>query len=64
MGLARLKQLLASLSSERPGFNPRSVHVEFAVDEVEIGKVFLQVLQFSSASAIPLMLHMYSPLCY
>jgi len=38
-----LRQLFASLSPQRPGFNPRLVHVGFLV---ETGQVFVPVLQF------------------
>jgi hypothetical protein len=38
-----LRQLFASLSPKRPGFNPRLVHVGLLV---ETGQVFVPVLQF------------------
>jgi hypothetical protein len=43
----RLRQLVADLSPLTPGFNPRSVHVGFAVDKVAQGQVFLPVFRFS-----------------
>jgi hypothetical protein len=52
-----LKQLDAGLSPWRPGFTPRSVHMVFVVGKVALGQIFLQVLQFSSASVIPPLLH-------
>jgi len=39
--------LVAGLSKRRPGFDPRSVHVRFVLDEVAMGQVFLCILQFS-----------------
>jgi len=41
-----LRQLFASLSPWRPGFNPRSVQVGFLVERVTLGQVFVPVLQF------------------
>lgn len=32
--------------SQRPGFNPRPIHVRFIVDKVALGQVFLRVLRF------------------
>jgi len=48
-----VRQLIASLSSRSPRFRPRSVHVVFVVYKVQLGQVFLQVLQFSLVSIIP-----------
>jgi hypothetical protein len=45
--MPRLRQWVAGLSPRRPGFVPRSVHVGFVVDKVELEQVFLQVLWFS-----------------
>jgi hypothetical protein len=41
-----LRRLLAGLSPQRLRFDPRSVHVRLAVDEVALGQVPLAVLQF------------------
>jgi hypothetical protein len=42
-----LRRLVAGLSPRRPGLASGSVHVEFVVDKVALGHVFLRVLQFS-----------------
>jgi hypothetical protein len=42
-----LKELVSSISSKRPMFNPSPLHKQFVVDTVALGQVFLQVLQFS-----------------
>jgi hypothetical protein len=39
--------LVAGLSPRRPVFAPGSIHVEFVVDKVALGQVFLRVLRFS-----------------
>jgi hypothetical protein len=36
-----LRQLVAGLSPQRPGFVPESVHMGFVLDEVALGQVFL-----------------------
>jgi hypothetical protein len=41
-----LRRLVAGLSQRRPGFDTRSVHVRFVVDEVALGLVFLRVVGF------------------
>jgi hypothetical protein len=48
-----LRWLVVSLSLWRPRFISVSVHVGFVVDEVALGQVFLQVLQFSPVSILP-----------
>jgi hypothetical protein len=48
-----LRWLFAGLSLQRPGFTPRSVHVGFVVDEVELGQAFLWVIRFSAVNIIP-----------
>jgi hypothetical protein len=48
-----LRLLVVSLSPNRPGFAPGSVHVGFVVDRVALGQVLLQVLRFSLVSIIP-----------
>ena len=52
-----LRPLVAGLSPRRPWFDPGSVHVEFMVDKVALGQVFLRVLRFSPISVIPPVLH-------
>jgi hypothetical protein len=52
-----LRRLAAGLPPRRPGFDPELVHVEFVVDEVALGQVFLRVLRFSPVSFIPPVLH-------
>jgi hypothetical protein len=47
-----LRRLVAGLSVRRPG----SVHVEFVVDKVALGQVFLRVLRFSPVNIILLWL--------
>jgi hypothetical protein len=42
-----LTRLVAGFSPRRPGFAPRSVHLEFVVDTVVLRQVFLRVLRFS-----------------
>jgi hypothetical protein len=39
--LTWLRQLVAGLSSQWPGFAIRLVHVEFVVDKVTLGQAFL-----------------------
>jgi hypothetical protein len=41
-----LKRLVAAPSLRRPGFVPKSVHVEFVVDKVALGLVSVRVLRF------------------
>ena len=55
-----LKQLVSSISSQRPMFNLILLHKQFMVDEVALGQVFLQVLQFSLVSIISSVLHAHS----
>jgi putative component of membrane protein insertase Oxa1/YidC/SpoIIIJ protein YidD len=42
-----LRRLVAGLPLRRPGFDPGSLHVRFAVDKVALGQVFLRVVGFS-----------------
>jgi len=42
-----LRWLAASLSPQRPRFNPRRVHVVFVMNKMELRQVFHQVPQFS-----------------
>jgi hypothetical protein len=46
------RRLVAGISPRRPGFDPRSVHVKFVVDQVALGKVF-----FSSTSVFSCHFH-------
>jgi hypothetical protein len=41
-----LRRLVAGLPLRRPRFDPESVHVEFVVDKVALGQVFLRVVSF------------------
>jgi hypothetical protein len=50
-----LRQLVTSLSLWRPGFDDKPVHMGLVADQVAVGQVFLQVLQFSLISIIPQM---------
>jgi hypothetical protein len=52
--------LVVGFSLRRPGFAPKAVHVEFVVDRVALGQVFLRVLQFLLVSVIPPLLHIHS----
>jgi hypothetical protein len=48
---------VSCLSLRRPEFDPRPAHMEFVMDEVALGKVFLRVLPFFPLSIILLMLN-------
>lgn len=52
-----LRRFVAGLSRQRPWLDPRSIHVEFMVDNMALGHVFLPVIQFSPVSIILQMLH-------
>jgi hypothetical protein len=41
-------------------FNPMQVHVEFVVDKVEMGQVFLSVVYIPPVIVIPPVLHIHS----
>jgi hypothetical protein len=43
--------LATNLSLQRPGFIPRSVRVEFVMDKLALGQIFLQVLQVSLSAS-------------
>jgi hypothetical protein len=58
--LALHGRLVAGFSPSRPGFDPRSVYVEFVVDQVATREAFLPVLPFSTVSIISQMFHTYS----
>jgi hypothetical protein len=44
------KQSVAGLSPLRPGFNPRSVHMSFVLEEVTVEEVILLGIAFFSLS--------------
>jgi hypothetical protein len=48
-----LKQLVAGLKQRRPGLAPRSVHVGFVEDKVELGRFFSEFFGFRPASHHP-----------
>jgi hypothetical protein len=47
------RQLVTSLLPWRIRFDPRLVHVEFVVDEVVVGQVFLSVLKVYLSVSFP-----------
>jgi hypothetical protein len=48
---------MSNLSPRRPGFEHIPIPVEFVVDRVAVGQVFLPVLRFSSVGVIHPVLH-------
>jgi len=52
-----LRQSVAGLSLQRPGFDHGPLHVEVLVDKVGLIRGLLRVLRFSPVSVIPSMLH-------
>lgn len=52
--------MIAGLSPQKTGFNPRSVHVSFMVDKVALVRFPFRVFRVSSVSIIPPMLHIYT----
>ena len=48
---------MASPSTRKPMFDPRSVYVTFVVDKVALRQVSLTVLHFSLVQVIPPLLH-------
>jgi hypothetical protein len=38
-----VRQLVTGLISQRPGFNPRLLHVGFVMDDMALGEVFLLI---------------------
>jgi hypothetical protein len=50
-------QLLADLSTRRPGIEPRLDHVGFVVNKVALQRGFLRVLRLSLFSIVPPMFH-------
>jgi len=47
-----LRRLVTGLSPWRPGFDSRSVHEKFVVEEVALGKGFRRILPLSPVSII------------
>ena len=52
-----IRRLVAGLSPNRPGLDPRQVDVGFVVNKLELGQVFLPVHRSSPVSIIPPMFH-------
>jgi hypothetical protein len=52
------------ISSRRPGFSPRPVHVGFVMDMVALGQIFPPRTWFSLFSVIPPFLHTYISFTY
>jgi hypothetical protein len=48
-----LRQLVAGLSPQRPGFLIESVYVDFVVDKVALGQVILRIFLFYPVNIIP-----------
>jgi hypothetical protein len=46
MAVPWLRSLVAGLSPQRPGFEPRSIHVGFVVDEVALDRFFSEFVGF------------------
>jgi hypothetical protein len=42
--MPQLRGLVARMLPQRPGFDPRSVHVRFLVDKVALGQIFVHGL--------------------
>ena len=51
-----LSRSVVGLPPPRPGYDPRSVHVRFVVEEARLGQVFLAALRSSPVIIFPLML--------
>jgi len=58
--MPRLSWLVAGLSPQWFGLNPRPDHVGFVVDKVALGQVFMGVMQILPICVIPPMLHTHS----
>jgi hypothetical protein len=52
-----LVRLVADFPPRRPGFDPRSDHVRFVVDEVALGQVFSEYFGFPCQSSFHRLLH-------
>jgi hypothetical protein len=50
---SHLQSHIKRCSSQRFGFDPRLINVEFVLDNVAQEQVFLQILQFSLVNVIP-----------
>jgi hypothetical protein len=57
MAVPWLWQLIASLSPQVPGFDPRLVRLRFMVGLVTLGQVILRLLRFFPVSVIPHIIH-------
>jgi hypothetical protein len=55
----QLRGLVAGLSTRRPGFAPKSVHVGFVMDKVELVQYVLRVVRFSCQYHFTVTLHLY-----
>jgi len=53
----QLRQLVTSLSTKGPWFDPRLIHVESVVDKVTLDQVFLRMRRAFPVSIIPPVLH-------
>jgi hypothetical protein len=60
LAVPNFRRLVAGFSPWSSGFAPRTVHMEFVLDKVAMGKFSLRVLQFSPVSIIPPLLHIHS----
>jgi hypothetical protein len=63
MAVPWLKEFVTDLLPQRPGFDPRLVHVGFVVDEVALGQVFLKVFPCHCHSTTPYLIHLPFTLC-
>lgn len=52
-----LRKLVTGFSPWRLGFDSRGAHLGFVLDEVQMGQVFLCIIQFIIVSIIPPVLH-------
>jgi hypothetical protein len=52
-----LRRLVSGLSPRRTGFDPRSVHVGFVMDEVALGQVFTRVPRVFPVNFVPPLFH-------
>jgi len=59
-----LRLSVASLSPQRPGFDPRSFCVTFVLDRMELGQILLKILRFYPVGIIPPMLRTHSFICH
>jgi hypothetical protein len=59
VAVPQLRRLVAGFPSRQPGFNPKSGHVGFVVDEVALGQVSSEYFGFSCRFLFHQMLHTY-----